>query len=131
MQQADIYINDWIPMKENNVDKDTTTKKSTESREQKNHHDTAITDARHPCTRIVDALNYLQKAGMTLEQLRDLHHNPNRTTSYTSCLKYFSNKKELRENNLLFGVNLEFIAKNHADGEDCFSKLIEKSKGRI
>jgi len=67
---------------------------------------------------LVADLNYLQAAGMTVEQLRSLHHWADRPeaasrVTFESAVNYFSKGQGLKANNAAFAARLRFIVEAH------------------
>lgn len=63
-------------------------------------------------------LSYLESAGMTVDQLRSLHHWAGRPGSeervtFNSARNYFSREHEMGANNSLFAARLHFVADAH------------------
>ena len=81
----------------------------------------------HLCALTVEALTYLQSAGMTKDQLKDVHHNPRRTETYHAALRYFSSPKELRAVNEAYSKRLQSIAERHKAEQLFFDQLIVES----
>lgn len=75
-------------------------------------------------SRLLDAASYLQAVGMPVLLLRELHHSPRRNETFTSTLRYFSKKFDLRLNNQLYGARLIDVADGHRQGESSFSVLV-------
>lgn len=69
-------------------------------------------------TQLLEDLSYLESAGMTLDQLRALHHWAGRPGSeervtFNSARDYFSRGHEMGVNNSLFADRLHFVAEAH------------------
>lgn len=69
-------------------------------------------------TQLLEDLAYLESVGMTLDQLRALHHWAGRPgakerVTFNSARDYFSRGYEMRVNNALFANRLHFVAKAH------------------
>jgi hypothetical protein len=69
-------------------------------------------------TQLLADLAYLESAGMTVDQLRLLHHWAGRPGSeervtYKSARDYFSREHEMRANNSLFADRVHFVADAH------------------
>lgn len=67
---------------------------------------------------LLDDLAYLESAGMTLDQLRSLHHWAGRPGSeervtFNSARDYFSRGHEMGANNSLFADRLHLVAEAH------------------
>ena len=73
---------------------------------------------------IVEALTYLQRSGMTLDQLRDIHHSSARRETFAAARQYFTRVKELRERNLSYGCRLRFLSEQHSKSSGDFSALV-------
>ncbi len=67
----------------------------------------------HLCERLVEAVIYLQREGLTLEQLRSLHHTQRRPETFASTCKYFAKKRELKTLNVAYAERLIFVANEH------------------
>lgn len=69
-------------------------------------------------TQLLDDLAYLESVGMTLDQLRSLHHWAGRPGSeervtFKSARDYFSRGHEMGTNNSLFAERLHLVAEAH------------------
>jgi hypothetical protein len=64
-------------------------------------------------TALVEAATYLQAHGMAVDLLRNLHHSPNRNETFTSTLRYFSARSELKLSNVAYGARLIHVAQQH------------------
>lgn len=67
---------------------------------------------------LLEDLAYLELAGMTVDQLRSLHHWAGRPGSeervtFNSARDYFSRGHEMGANNSLFADRLHFVAEAH------------------
>lgn len=71
-------------------------------------------------TQLLEDLNYLEQAGMTVEQLRSLHHwagtSTEKKVSYATVRDYFSHGRDMRENNTIFAERLHLVAQTHKGG---------------
>lgn len=71
-------------------------------------------------------LDYLDNAGMTVDQLRSLHHWSDKETrekvTFSSVRDYFSHGRPMRSNNEAFADRLRLIADVHQRG---LSGLVE------
>lgn len=72
-------------------------------------------------TQLLDDLDYLESVGMTLDQLRSLHHWAGRPGSeervtFNSARDYFSRGHEMGPNNALFAERLHLVAEAHKHG---------------
>jgi hypothetical protein len=65
-------------------------------------------------------LDYLEAAGMTVDQLRSLHHWSEEETrervTFSSARDYFSHGHAMRSNNAAFAERLRFVADLHQRG---------------
>ena len=66
-------------------------------------------------------LDYLQRAGLTVTQLRSLHHWSDRPeaasrVTFESALQYFSKGRDMKANNAAFAERLRFIVETHKRG---------------
>jgi len=69
----------------------------------------------------IEGLDYLERAGMTVEQLRQLHHwgeDPDRKkrVTFASARRYFDKDQEMRENNAMFSDRVHLVAVMHRGG---------------
>jgi hypothetical protein len=72
-------------------------------------------------------LDYLEKAGLTTEQLRSLHHWSDRRdraerVSFAIARKYFAKEMTLKKNNVAFADRLRLVADLH---QRSFAALVE------
>lgn len=69
---------------------------------------------------LLQDLAYLERAGMTVEQLRSLHHWAGTYTesnvTYTTVRDYFGHKRDMRAKNSDFADRLHLIAELHRRG---------------
>ena len=70
---------------------------------------------------LVADLEYLEAAGLTVNQLRTLHHWSDRPeaaqrVTFSSARNYFKKGQELGTNNAAFSDRLRFIAELHQQG---------------
>lgn len=66
-------------------------------------------------------LEYLKTAGMTIDQLRSLHHwsdrpDASKHVTFSSARDYFSQGQEMRSNNAAFADRLRHVADLHQRG---------------
>lgn len=66
-------------------------------------------------------LDYLEKVGMTVEQLRSLHHwsersEANERVTFSSARDYFSYGHAMKSNNAAFADRLRLVADLHRRG---------------
>lgn len=66
-------------------------------------------------------LDYLEAAGMTVDQLRSLHHWSGRPeaserVTFSSARDYFSHGREMKSNNAAFAERLRLVADLHQRG---------------
>lgn len=65
-------------------------------------------------------LDYLERVGMSVEQLRSLHHWAGKATearvSFATVRDYFGHGRDMRANNLLFAERLHLVADAHRRG---------------
>lgn len=76
---------------------------------------------------LLDDLAYLESAGMTVDQLRLLHHWSGRPGSeervtFSSARNYFARGHEMGPNNSLFAERVHFVAEAHKSD---ISKLVD------
>lgn len=83
----------------------------------------------HICEQLVDSARYLEKAGMSGEQLSQIHHfwRSGRRVTFSVTYKYFGVNKELRENNIRFAERLKFVAEQHMLHGQRFSNLVQQA----
>lgn len=67
---------------------------------------------------LVADLNYLQAVGLTVAQLRTLHHWTDRPeaesrVTFESAVSYFSKGQDMKANNAAFATRLRFIVETH------------------
>ena len=67
---------------------------------------------------LLDDLNYLESAGLTVDQLRSLHHWAERPGSeervtFNSARDYFARGHEMGKNNSVFAERLHFVVEAH------------------
>lgn len=71
-------------------------------------------------TQLLEDLDYLEQAGMTVEQLRSLHHwagtSTEKKVTYATVRDYFSHGRDMRENNTIFAERLHLVAQTHRRG---------------
>lgn len=86
----------------------------------------------HVSERIVTSLRYLESAGMSVDQLSQLHHFSlrGRTVSFSRGFRYFGVNKELRENNIRYAERLAFVANAHKLGEGPLNALVRQALAR-
>jgi hypothetical protein len=70
---------------------------------------------------LLSDLDYLEKAGMTVDQLRSLHHwsdrpEASRRVTFSTARDYFSNGQQMRSNNAAFAERLRLVADLHQRG---------------
>ena len=75
---------------------------------------------------IAGAARYLRNAGMSLQLLKDIHHYPSRTETYSSTLKYFSVKRNLRPVNIAYGTRLLYLEQAHRISGGPFETLVSE-----
>lgn len=85
---------------------------------------------RHLCERLVDSARYLERQGMSVQQLRSLHHSTTRPETYRSTYRYFGDNKELKQVNIDYANRLIFVAEQHRQGNGAISTLIEQALQR-
>lgn len=66
-------------------------------------------------------LDYLEKVGMTVEQLRSLHHwsdrpEASKRVTFSSARDYFAQGQEMRSNNAAFAERVRLVADLHQRG---------------
>jgi hypothetical protein len=81
-------------------------------------------------TQLVQAATYLRDHGMSVALLRELHHSPRRDETYTSTLRYFSEKTNLLRANLIYGSRLAFVADEHRRSGMPISSLVQEALQR-
>lgn len=81
----------------------------------------------HVCQRLVEAARYLETQGMTVEQLRTLHHSLRRLETFNSTYKYFGKDRELRPVNISYADRLIFVAEMHQAKPGPIGKLVSEA----
>lgn len=76
---------------------------------------------------VVEAARYLQGQGMSANLLRDMHHSPRRDETFGATLRYFSEKQNLRQNNLKYGARLIYVAERHRKTGRGFGELVREA----
>jgi hypothetical protein len=84
----------------------------------------------HICESLVSAVQYLEQHGLSVEQLRALHHPQRRPETFASTLKYFGQSKELKPLNRKYAERLIYIASEHRNGRAGLSALVEQALSR-
>lgn len=90
----------------------------------------AFTIMSHICERLVGAVHYLQRNGLTVEQLRALHHPQRTPETFASTLRYFGSPKELRPLNRAYAERLIYVADEHRKGREGMGQLVEQALSR-
>jgi hypothetical protein len=77
------------------------------------------------CSKLIEAVKYLDGKGMSEMQLSKLHHFSvkGRNETYAQTYRYFGESKELRERNTNYANRLIFIAEKYKAGAGSFSVL--------
>ncbi|PZO18229.1 MAG: hypothetical protein DCF26_08355 [Burkholderiales bacterium] len=83
--------------------------------------------AHHLCERVIDSADYLERQGMTVQQLRSMHHPMTRLETYSATYRYFGIIKDLKRLNADYAHRLIFVAGQHRLGLGGLSTLIEKA----
>jgi len=69
---------------------------------------------------LLEDLAYLERAGMTVEQLRSLHHwagtHTEAKVTYATVRDYFGHERDMREKNSTFAERLHLMAELHRRG---------------
>ena len=79
---------------------------------------------------LVEAAEYLERQGMSLSLLRDIHHSPRRDETFRSTNRYFSEKSDLLEKNIAYGARLVYVAEQrHLTSQD-FEALVQEALSR-
>jgi hypothetical protein len=76
---------------------------------------------------IVRAAKYLQLAGMSLNQLRRLHHSKARAETFKATIDYFSGITDLKEKNRLYGARLMHVEGGHKEYGISFDELVRSA----
>lgn len=81
------------------------------------------------CERLLADLAYLEQAGMTINQVRELHHwscRPSAVSRVTfdTLRSYFGKDRAMRENNARFAARVALVADMHRGG---FSALVQRA----
>jgi hypothetical protein len=74
-------------------------------------------------------LKYLEGAGLSVDQLRSLHHwadrpDAARRVTFSTATRYFEKGQELQTNNSLFADRVRFVTSQH---QKRFSDLVEEA----
>lgn len=77
--------------------------------------------------RLVEAARYLESVGLSLDQLRKLHHSQRNDASFATTYSYFTSKYSLLSNNLLYGARLVHIEERHRAGGRDFAMLVNEA----
>jgi hypothetical protein len=83
--------------------------------------------SKHLCERLVDAVRYLEAKGMSVQQLRSMHHSMSRPETFRSTYRYFGVPKELSSVNVAYANRLIYVAEQHLLGRGNLSGLIEEA----
>ena len=75
---------------------------------------------------IHEALTYLQKHGMTDDQLHKLHHKKSVET-FSRALKYWSEDRDLKPKSEEYGKRLQYVMRRYLEGESNFAQLVEEA----
>ena len=84
----------------------------------------------HACIRIVEAARYLQSVGMSVQQLRTIHHSLRKTETFASTIRYFGENKDLGNKNTRYAQRLEFIATEYQKSRTGFDALVSEALRR-
>ena len=84
----------------------------------------------HACIRVVEAATYLQLVGMSVQQLRAIHHSLRKTETFASTIRYFGENKDLGDKNSRYAQRLEFIAAEHRKKVTGFDALVSEALSR-
>lgn len=79
---------------------------------------------------LVEAARYLQAQGLTVEQLRSMHHSRRRLETFASTYRYFGKNKELKHVNIFYAERLIHVAERHRATGAAFEKLISQALAR-
>jgi Meiotically up-regulated gene 113 len=79
---------------------------------------------------LVEAAEYLESHGMSVALLRDIHHSPRRDETFKSTRRYFAEKTNLLQTNILYGVRLVYVADQHRIGGNDFEELVQEALHR-
>jgi hypothetical protein len=81
------------------------------------------------CEQVVEALKYLQAAGMTNGQLLSLHHRSKET--FSSAISYWGKKnREPHARSLDYAYRLLFIAREHRETHRPLDVFVAQAKSR-
>ena len=80
---------------------------------------------------LVAAARYLERHQLDVDLLRNMHHSPRRGETFTSTLRYFSGKSNLRANNTRYGARLIYVAQQCETTGRSFSELVEEALHRF
>jgi hypothetical protein len=84
----------------------------------------------HTCIRVVKAATYLQSVGMSVQQLRAIHHSLRKTETFASTIRYFGQNKDLGDKNTRYAHRLEFIATEYQKSRTGFDALVSEALRR-
>jgi hypothetical protein len=79
---------------------------------------------------LVEIVQYLERKGMSVEQLRNLHHSQSRRETFKTSQNYFSGKTTIRGNNILYCARLSYVAERHRTTGRQFSELVQEALAR-
>ena len=79
---------------------------------------------------LVAAARYLRQRGMTVDLLRDMHHSPRRDETFTSTLRYFGGKSDIKDNNIRYGARLIYVAQEHQATGRSFEEIVSEALQR-
>ncbi len=77
---------------------------------------------------LLAAARYLEAAGMSQEQLWQLHHFwPRRKVTYWQTYDHFSKHEISCDNNVRYAERLKFVATQHKQGNKDFDDLVREA----
>lgn len=84
----------------------------------------------HICEKLLNAAHYLEVQGMSVQQLRALHHSQSRLETFASTYKYFGTNRMLRLKNERYAERLIFVAEEWRKGNGNFVSLVQRALER-
>jgi hypothetical protein len=84
---------------------------------------------KHLCEQLIESARYLESAGLSRQQLSQLHHFSRRggTVGFAETYAYFGVNKELRRTNQAFAERLKYIATEHKRSGRSLSALVRQA----
>ncbi len=79
------------------------------------------------CEQLVAAARYLEAQGMSVQQLRALHHPQKQPETFASTYGYFGKYDELGAKNRLYAERLIFVSDEHRKGSGGIASLVHSA----